>query len=247
MERDRVFREVWIYDALGTLVDLFRIMPFQELHDESRAEAVVKCSGFATVLQDNIVPAEVTWTNKTVTQIVTDLLAYQSVARVSLGTIDAALNITVAGYRVSFDNLMKACWELRNVVGGYISVDPVAGTPTRRQLNLRATVGQDIGQRVQKGFNLRGVGKATDPTEAVTKIYALGRGEGNNQAAVDGSPHRAACDLHLRRRRRALDGGDHRRVQPVQGLDRSRGGAAERILGERHAQPADEGLARCGR
>lgn len=175
------FREVWIYDDLGTLVDVFRILPFQEIHDDTTQEARVKLEGFATALQDDLVSAEVTWTNQTVTQILTDILAYQTTARVALGTIDAALNVIIAGYRVAFDNVMKACWELRNVTGGYISVDPVAGNPAARQLNLRAAPGQDIGQRVWKGWNLRSLGKTTDPTEAVTKLWPLGRGEGQNQ------------------------------------------------------------------
>lgn len=175
------FREVWLYDFSGGLVDVFRIMPFKELHDKDLQEAKVQLEGYATVLQDDLVSAEVIWTSQTVTQILTDILAYQTVPRVNLGTIDGALNVTVTGYRVSYDNVMKACWDLRNVVGGYISVDPVADAPGTRQLNLVANPGQDIGQRIWKGLNLRALGKATDPTEAVTKLYPLGRGEGNNQ------------------------------------------------------------------
>lgn len=138
------FREVWIYDAYGQLVDIFRVMPFQEFHDDGGQRAVVRCEGFATVLQDDLVSDELIWTNQTVTTILTDLLAYQATPRVTLGTVDASLNIVVGGFRVAYDNVMKGCWEVRNLTGGYISVDPVIGTPTQRKLNLRASPGQDI-------------------------------------------------------------------------------------------------------
>lgn len=170
----QAFREAWMYDATGNLVDIFRIMPLREMDAEAGANAVVNLEGYATVLQDDLVSAEVVWTNATVTQILTDLLGYQTVGRVTLGSIDPGLNLTIGGFRVSYDNVMKACWELRNVVGGYISVD-------QRALNLRSAPGQDIGQRVTRGWNLRSISKLTDPTEAVTKVYPLGRGEGNNQ------------------------------------------------------------------
>jgi tail protein (putative endopeptidase) len=175
------FREIWIYDELGILVpDIFRIMPFTERRSDDGVRGSVTGEGYATVLQDNIVPAEVVYTNQSVTTILTAILGYQTTARVSLGTIDSALNKTIS-MRLSFDNLMKAAWEVRNIVGGYISVDPQSGAPATRKLNLRAAPGQTIGQRVFKGFNLRELAKKSDPTQAVTKIYPLGRGEGANQ------------------------------------------------------------------
>jgi hypothetical protein len=177
----QAFREVWLYDAYGDIVDVFRVMPFQELHNDSGTTAVVNCEGYASVLQDDLVSDELIWTNQTVTTILTDLLAYQATPRVTLGTVDPVLNIVVGGFRVAYDNVMKGCWEVRNLTGGYISVDPVAGNPAQRRLNLRADPGQDIGQRVWTGYNLRAIGKTTDPTQAVTKLFPLGRGEGRNQ------------------------------------------------------------------
>lgn len=174
------FREIWLYDAVDQLVDVFRVLPTVESRDLSGIRADFVCEGWATVLQDDLVAAELIFTNQTVTQILTALLAYQTVTRVSLGTIDASLNATIS-MRVSYENVMRACWEVRNIVGGYISVDPLAGTPTTRQLHLRADPGQDIGQRINLGLNLRELTKRTDPSLAITKLYPLGRGEGPNQ------------------------------------------------------------------
>jgi len=148
-------------------------MPFTEQHDETGQRVQVQLEGYATVLQDDIVAAEFLWTNQPVIQILTDILAYQSTPRIALGVVDSSLNALLS-FRVAYDNLMKACWDVRNVVGGYISVDG-------RKLNLRANPGTDIGERIQQGWNLRAIGKTTDATEAVTKLYPLGRGEGNNQ------------------------------------------------------------------
>lgn len=174
------FREVWLYDDLDQLVDIARIMPVVEGRNASGIKADVVCEGWATVLQDDLVAAELTFTNQTVTAILTALLAYQTVTRVTLGTIDATLNATIS-MRVSYENVMRACWEVRNIVGGYISVEPLAGSPLTRQLHLRADPGQDIGQRVHLGLNLRELSKRTDPAAVMTKLYPLGRGEGINQ------------------------------------------------------------------
>jgi hypothetical protein len=174
------YQEVWIYNDLAELVDVFRIAPLQERREDKGTVALVKLEGFACALQDDFIYDELIFTNQTVTAILTTLLTYQSVARVSLGTIDAALNKTITT-RVSNINVMRACWEVRNIVGGFISVDPLAGTPATRQLNLRADPGQDIGQRIYKGLNLRTLAKATEAQAVVTKVWPLGRGEGRNQ------------------------------------------------------------------
>lgn len=174
------FREIWIYNDLDELVDLFRIAPIQERREDSGTTGLVKLEGYATVLQDDFIYDELIFTNQTVTQILTALLAYQSVARVSLGTVDAALDKLITT-RSSNVNVMRACWEVRNVVGGFISVDAVAGNPAQRRLNLRADPGQDIGQRVYKGFNLRNLTKSTESQSVLTKLWPLGRGEGRSQ------------------------------------------------------------------
>jgi hypothetical protein len=174
------FREAWIFNDLDELIDLFRIAPVQERREDEGTTAMVKLEGYGCVLQDDLIYDEQIYTNQSVTNILTALLAFQSVARVSLGTVDASLDKVIT-IRAANVNVMRACWEVRNVVGGFISVDPVGGNPAQRKLNLRADPGQDIGQRIVRGFNLRGMAKTTETQPVVTKLYPLGRGEGRPQ------------------------------------------------------------------
>jgi hypothetical protein len=174
------YQEAWLYNDLDELIDIFRIAPVQERRQDRDTIGMVKLEGFGCALQDDFIADEQIYTNQTVTAILTALLAFQTVARVSLGTVDAALD-KVISTRAANVNVMRACWEVRNVVGGFISVDPVAGTPATRKLNLRADPGQDIGQRIHKGLNLRGLSRATESQSVVTKVWPLGRGEGRNQ------------------------------------------------------------------
>lgn len=175
------FREIWLYGADDRLVDVFRLMPSRERRSGGGLEAEVVADGWATVLQDDVVQGEVVHTNQTVTAILTDLLARQGVVRVNATpVVDASLNLTIT-VRFAWDNLMAAAWAVRNVVGGYISVEPDGADPTIRKLYLRASPGTDIGKRVHKGFNLSEIAKRSDPTEVVTRLFALGRGEGVNQ------------------------------------------------------------------
>jgi hypothetical protein len=174
------YQETWIYNDADELIDIFRIASVQERREDRGTLGMVKLEGFACALQDDFIADEQIYTNQTVTAILTALLAFQAVARVTLGTVDAALD-KVISTRASNVNVMRACWEVRNVVGGFISVDPVAGTPATRKLNLRVDPGQDIGQRIHKGLNLRGLSKATESQSVITKIFPLGRGEGRNQ------------------------------------------------------------------
>jgi len=174
------FREAWMYDGVGDLVDVFRIAPVQERDEAAGTVGLVKLEGYANVLQDDLIPAELIFTNVSVVGILTALLSYQTVARVSLGTVDAALDKLVTT-RASYVNVMRACWEVRNIVGGFISVDAVSTDPTQRRLNLRADPGQDVGQRVTQGFNLRSIAKSTETQAIVTKVWPLGRGEGPSQ------------------------------------------------------------------
>jgi hypothetical protein len=175
------FQEVWIYNDLDELIDVFRIAPVQERDEETGTTGLVRCEGFAQVLQDDFIYDELIFTNETVTGILTTLLGYQTTPRVTLGTIDSALDKTGISTRAVNVNVMRAVWEVRNLIGGFISVDPLPGTPTIRQLNLRADPGQDIGQRIHKGLNLRAIQRSTETQAIVTKVWPLGRGEGRTQ------------------------------------------------------------------
>lgn len=176
----QAFREVWLFNDLDELIDIFRIAPVQERRELNGTMATVQLEGFVCALQDDLVAAERIYTNQSVTAILTDLLTFQAVARVSIGTVDAALD-KVISTRASFINVMRAAWETRNVVGGFMSVDAVGPAFTTRQLNLRADPGQDVGQRIYKGFNLRGLAKASETAGVFTKVWPLGRGEGRTQ------------------------------------------------------------------
>ena len=185
------FKEIWLYGHQDELVNVFRILPTGITRpDRSTAlEGSVECMGYASALQDDLVTDELTYTNTSVTTILTALLAYQTVMRVTLGTISASLDKLIS-VRFGWENVMQAAWAVRNVVGGYVSVEPDSADPTLRKLHLRDTVGGDIGKRIRKGLNLKGISKRSDPSGMVTKLYPLGRGEGVNQ-------QKASTDLLL--------------------------------------------------
>jgi hypothetical protein len=181
-------QEVWIYNDDGSLVDVFRIAPVQERREEAGTEALIKLEGIICCLQDDFIYDERVWSNVAANQIAIDILAYQTVARITSGSVDVSLDLANVSYRAANVNLMRALFELRNMIGGSIGVEHVGGDPLSRQFWIRdlagGSVGQDIGQRVRSGFNLRSIAKSTEIASQRTKVWPLGRGEGRAQVRL---------------------------------------------------------------
>jgi phage minor structural protein len=151
-----------------------RIMPWDKQMDEEGKEiANVTCEGFATVLIDNIWPGQVEFPHTTPQSFYSAVLAKQS--KITLGTIEPVVDFYP---QFSYDNLMFMLWKVPSIIGGDIEVD------TMRQLNHRNEQGQDLGVRIEYGFNMKSIDVKTDPSNLVTRLYGLGSAEGVNQVTI---------------------------------------------------------------
>ena len=104
----------------------------------------------------------------TVTNIVTALLAFQKITpAITVGTI--APTATVA-FNVSNITILNALYQLREMVGGYISVD------TDKALQWANDIGEDTGQQIRLRKNLKGIVKEVDWGGIFTRLYPSGSG-----------------------------------------------------------------------
>jgi len=113
---------------------------------------------------------------KAVTDIVDDLLAYQHRAtKITKGTIAPT---DTRALKVEGKTILCALLQLKESVGGYISVD------NSRALQWANDIGEDKGQQIRYRKNLKGITKETNYNDLCTKLHMLG-GAGIKLSDID--------------------------------------------------------------
>lgn len=108
--------------------------------------------------------------NKTITEIVTALLAFQvNDNPITLGTIQP---VVTRSMQVQQEKLLTVLLKLRNTVGGFIEVD------IDRQLNWWSDIGEDKGQQIRYRKNIMGLTRTMDFSNFGNRLYCYGAGEG---------------------------------------------------------------------
>lgn len=117
--------------------------------------------------------------SKTVSQIVSDLLAFQvRTPAVTVGTIDGSISGLTRSMQSDGDSILSALFKLRDTCGGYIEVD------NDLQLNWYASIGEDKGQQIRYRKNMSGIVRHIDYTRLVNRVYAYGEGEGDARIKI---------------------------------------------------------------
>ena len=137
----------------------------------------IEADGYLNQLADEEHVVDYEASSKTVTQIVTELLALQVLApAITIGTISPADTLSLKAS--AGDTLLRTLFHLRDMVGGYIYIDD------DRKLQWDNSIGADIGQQIRYQKNLLGVNKETDFTTIANRIYAYGSGSGDTRVRL---------------------------------------------------------------
>lgn len=162
--------EYWLRDGDFTETkNVFRLIGRSDIRGRGNV-VEARCLGLISQLDGELVVDYDTGdAGKTITQIVTDLLAMQVSANpITIGTIEPTVTRAM---KIEGDTILKALWRLRETVGGYISIN------NARQLNWLNDVGEDKGQQIRYRKNLKGITREADYTEVIHKLYPYGAGE----------------------------------------------------------------------
>lgn len=127
-----------------------------------------------TLLKD-IIPSYscVIGDGKDVTTVLTALLAYQEVTRITLGGVSPPLDSIIAvGF--TWKDIWEACKIIRDTVGGYLHVIIDSADPTIRKLWLTSTLGDAKGQQIRLGKNLTSIHHLTDYIDYANRLYPVG-------------------------------------------------------------------------
>lgn len=125
----------------------------------------VNCDGYLAQLSEEIIDSYDTG-GKAVTDIVTDLLAFQRKAtKITKGTIAPT---DTRALKVESKTILYALLQLKESIGGYIYVD------NNRALQWATTIGEDKGQQIRYRKNLKGIAKKTNYSDLCTKLHPLG-------------------------------------------------------------------------
>jgi hypothetical protein len=104
---------------------------------------------------------------------VTALLAFQIHANpITLGTISPSIASLTRNINVEQDTVLKTLTNLRNTIGGYISVD------NDHKLNWLDDIGEDKGQQIRYKKNIKGMTRTYEFTNFGNRLYCYGEGEG---------------------------------------------------------------------
>ena len=112
---------------------------------------------------------------KDVTDILTDLLAFQETANIVLGGVSPSLDKVIA-FAADGENIWEACKLVRDTVGGFLYVDFDPAAPLTRRLWLSDNLGENKGQQVRFGKNLTGLEHVTDYIDYCNRLYPVGGG-----------------------------------------------------------------------
>jgi phage minor structural protein len=162
---------IWLYKD-GTLQRIYHIADVEKAREAS-ADITVTCQGLGhSLTKTGISTYSAT---DTPTNHLTDLLALQETALITLGGVDAALDTSFA-LALTDTNIWEACMAVRYTPGGYLYVVHDNTTPTTWQLWLKATIGEDKGQKIEVNKNLLRVRHRTDYMDYFNKLIAHGTG-----------------------------------------------------------------------
>lgn len=126
----------------------------------------VDCDGYMAQLAEEVIDSYDTEATKAVTDIVDDLLALQlKTVKITKGTIAPTVSRAL---KVENKTILATLLQLRESVGGYISVD------NNRALQWATDIGEDKGQQIRYRKNLRGIVKETKYEELCTRLFLLG-------------------------------------------------------------------------
>jgi len=144
----------------------------------------VDCDGYLAQLAEEIIDSYDT-AGKAVTDIVTDLLAFQRRAtKITKGTIAPT---DTRALKVDGKTILAALLQLKESVGGYIDVGD------DRVLQWAVDIGEDKGQQIRYYKNLRGITRETNYNDLCTKLHLLG-GAGIKLSDIDVVKEAAAKD-----------------------------------------------------
>jgi phage minor structural protein len=132
-------------------------------------ETRISALSLLSQLDDELV-TDYTAENKTITQIVTALLAFQiNPHPILLGTIEPTVSRSI---EVQQDTIFNVLTTLRDTVGGYIFVDK------DRKFNWLNDIGEDKGQQIRYRKNIKGLYRTLDFSNFGNRLYCYGAGEG---------------------------------------------------------------------
>lgn len=132
-------------------------------------ETIIETTDIMEQLRGSIVGSYNTGSEgDTVTNIVTALLAFQKITPlITIGTIEPT---DAVAFNVSNITILNALYQLRELVGGYISVN------TSKELDWENDIGEDKGQQIRFRKNLKGLVKEVDWGGLYTRFYPSGSG-----------------------------------------------------------------------
>lgn len=126
----------------------------------------VNCDGYLAQLSEEVIGSYDTEATKAVTDIVDDLLAFQrKTVKITKGTIAPTVSRAL---KVENTTILHALLQLRESVGGYISVD------NDRVLQWATDIGENKGQQIRYRKNLQGIVRETRYGELCTRLFPLG-------------------------------------------------------------------------
>lgn len=172
----------WIAATKSTLFDDLVSFegPFLAPDDSNSlgGEIIVRSQQVHSTLLKDVIPSY-NANGKSVSVILAELLDYQEVTRVSLGTVSPTLDI-VTNYSLEVGRANADIWSaikgLRGQVGGYLVVSFDPEDPSVRTLDLRNTIGENKGQQIRLGKNLTGIDYTEDFIDFANRLYAIGEG-----------------------------------------------------------------------
>jgi hypothetical protein len=156
--------QIWLRDySTGTLIRKFVITRLVK-KDSGNCTYQVECKGYLSKLLKAVVQSY-SPSGKTPTEILTALLAYQTLDTITLGTVDIT-----GTYSFSWSNTtVLACLnDCLNAWGGYFDVD------NDNELTWLDDIGSDVGQQIRYKKNLVTVEVETDYEGQNSRIYATG-------------------------------------------------------------------------
>ncbi|MDD4873403.1 MAG: phage tail protein [Dehalococcoidales bacterium] len=158
--------QIWLRDySTGTLIKKFVITRLVK-KDSGNCTYQVECKGYLSKLLKAVVQSY-SPSGKTPTEILTALLAYQTLDTITLGTVDIT-----GTYSFSWSNTtVLACLnDCLNVWGGYFDVD------NDNELTWLDDIGSDVGQQIRYKKNLIDVEEETDYEGQNGRLYPSGSG-----------------------------------------------------------------------
>ena len=170
------FVELWEGDER---VDLFRIMPAGIKKAADGATISYKCEHVMGTLIDDVLFQYHQTDNLSPANTISYILGKQTNVLWQLGTVDFT---DLFGYKWENENLLSAIYSVPATYSGeYMWTWDTSVSPWKLNLVQPST---EVLARILYRKNLVGIEKDEDPTGLITRIFALGYGEGINQLTI---------------------------------------------------------------